>query len=155
MLTPDNLNRVMLRHAGHLFSATVEPGRAADPVGRAVNLAGDRARQDRERGGLPAFHELCTRVRKLLDGRYFYSESTQYYCYTLAGSFTGFLIRRHGWERYRQFYRKTRPKGFESRFREFFGLSLIEAERSWHGEVLAMASLNQRLRDDRLFNEFE
>lgn len=156
LLTPENLNRGMLRHElGHLFSARWNP--AAPPIlseGLSTWLEGDCGRMVDD--------EVC-RIRlwsrpdleKLLDREFFYSASHRYVCYTLAGSFTGFLIRRYGWDRYLDFYRKSRPTRFELGFRKYFGLSLMEAQRRWLAEILSMSSLNRRLRDDRLFNEFE
>jgi hypothetical protein len=155
-LAADTMNQRTLRHElGHVFS---HRWNAAAPPIMAEGLS-TWLQEDDE--GKMVDSETCRiclltspDLKKLLDRNYFFSESRQRSCYVLAGSFTGFLIRRHGWDRYRRFYRKTRARRFESRFRKFFGLSLMEAQRRWLDEILAMASLNQRLLDDRLFNEF-
>ncbi len=53
--------------------------------------------------------------------------------YVLAGSFTGFLIRRFGLDAYRRFYRGTwtRRSDFARRFERHFGLPLEAAARDW------------------------
>jgi hypothetical protein len=54
-----------------------------------------------------------------------------------TGSFTGFLIRRFGWDAYRRFYRAALPnERFDYTFRSHFGLDLEEAEVQWRGELL-------------------
>jgi hypothetical protein len=156
LLTAENLNRVMLRHElGHLFSIRWNP--AAPPImAEGLSTWLEAADRGRTLDAAACEFRLLSRpdLKKLLDPRYFYAESHRYGCYTFAGSFTGFLIRRHGWDRYLRFYRKTKATRFESRFRKFFGLSLMEAQQRWLDEILAMASLNQRFLDDGLFNEF-
>jgi hypothetical protein len=155
-LAADTMNRRTLRHElGHVFSLRCNP--AAPPI-MAEGLSTWLQEDDEGRMVDSETCRICLSsipdLEKLLDRRYFFAESHQHNCYVLSGSFTGFLIRRHGWDRYLQFYRKTEPTRFESRFRKFFGFSLMEAQRRWLDEILAMASLNQRLLDDRLFNEF-
>ncbi len=56
--------------------------------------------------------------------------------YALAGSFTGFLIRRFGWETYHGFFRRARRRNFERVFQGVYGLSLLAAERQWRDEIL-------------------
>jgi hypothetical protein len=58
-------------------------------------------------------------------------------CYVLAGSFTGFVVRHFGWDRYRTLYRRAGLVGFAATFHKVLGLSLAEAERLWRDEVLA------------------
>ena len=156
-LTANNVNRATLRHEmGHLFS--LRWNSSAPPI-MAEGLSTWLQETDRGRAIDAAACQICLSARpdlkKFLDRKFFFAESHQYNCYVLSGSFTSFLIRRYGWDRYRTVLpeRRGRPR-FESRFRKFFGLSLREAERRWLAEVLAMATLNQRLLDDRLFNEF-
>jgi hypothetical protein len=91
-------------------------------------------------------------IRPLLDEGYFFSERHQHRCYTLAGGFTGFLIRRFGWDRYRELYRRADRWTFRARFGRRFGVSLERAWRRWHDETVAMEALGRRLREDRLFN---
>jgi hypothetical protein len=60
-----------------------------------------------------------------------------YSCYLLAGSFTGFLIRHCGWERYRRFYREAKASDFRETFKKCMGLSLEVAESRWRRQALA------------------
>lgn len=73
----------------------------------------------------------------LLRRRFFFSPGHRSACYILAGCFTGFLIRRFGWDRYRTLYRRVGPGRFVATFQKVFGLTLAEAERQWREEVWA------------------
>jgi hypothetical protein len=64
----------------------------------------------------------------LLRREFFFSSRYRSACYILAGSFTGFLIRRFGWDRYRTLYRKAGPVRFAATFKRVCGLTLEEAE---------------------------
>ena len=66
-------------------------------------------------------------------------------CYALAGSFTGFLIRRYGVEAYRKFFRKTDALNFQSTFRKIFGVTFAKAEWQWRTQLLTTAVLKRRL----------
>jgi hypothetical protein len=87
-------------------------------------------------------------VPDLLRRRFFFSPRCRSACYILAGGFTGFLIRRFGWDRYRTLYLTVRPVHidgvfrpvpgpvrFAATFQKVFGLTLVEAERQWREEV--------------------
>jgi hypothetical protein len=82
----------------------------------------------------------------LLSHRFFFSVSNRRTCYVLAGSFTGFLIRRFGKDAYRKFYRKSDALNFHAYFRKIFGISFEKAEWRWRTELQAMAVLNERLK---------
>ena len=84
----------------------------------------------------------------LLRRQVFFSSRYRSACYSLAGSFTGFLIRRFGWDRYHTLYRRVGPARingvfkpvpytvwFASAFQNVFGLTLEEAERQWREDV--------------------
>jgi hypothetical protein len=88
----------------------------------------------------------------MLDSRHFFAPNRLHLSYALAGGFTGFLIRRFGWDCYRRFYSKADRWTFRSLFKTQFGMSFEAAWRRCHDESVAMASLNRRLHDDRLFN---
>jgi hypothetical protein len=88
----------------------------------------------------------------MLDAKYFFAPERMHSSYVLAGGFTGFLIRRFGWHQYRRFYRKADRWTFRSLFQRQFGMSFEVAWRRCHDESVAMASLNRRLQEDRLFN---
>jgi hypothetical protein len=81
----------------------------------------------------------------LLQRKFFFSEQNQYACYILAGSFTGFLIRRHGLAVYRKFFRKADAFNFQSYFRKIFGVTFVKAEWQWRAELQTMAVLRRRL----------
>ena len=52
-------------------------------------------------------------------------------CYWAAGSFTGYLIRQHGWPAYLQFYRQAGPRTFHPALERAFGTTLAEEEKRW------------------------
>jgi hypothetical protein len=88
----------------------------------------------------------------MLDRTYFFAPNRVRLSYALAGRFTGFLIRRFGWDHYRRFYRKADRWTFRSFFKRQFGMSFEAAWQRCHDESVAMASLNRRLQEDALFN---
>ena len=59
----------------------------------------------------------------------------------LAGSFTGFLVRRHGRAAYRRLYRGVSAGPFEPVFEDSVGVTLGAAERAWRQEVRAAGPL--------------
>jgi hypothetical protein len=84
-------------------------------------------------------------LNSLLDPQFFFAERNRNACYVLAGSFTGFLIRRHGWERFRNLYRKCDGKRFPVKFKKCYGVTLEKAEWQWRNEIIVMEILNRRL----------
>lgn len=85
------------------------------------------------------------RLQQLLDGDFFYSNPRVYDCYVLAASFTEFLIRRFGWERYETLYRTCRAACFAADFQKCLGISLDEAEAQWRAQTLSPGVLTRRL----------
>ena len=74
-----------------------------------------------------AGHLLCqpeSSLAPLLDRGSFFSPANLHRCYTLAGGFTGFLIQRFGWDRYRDCYRVADRRNFRSHFEKQFGMSV-------------------------------
>jgi hypothetical protein len=63
----------------------------------------------------------------------------------LARSFTGFLVRRYGWERYRKFYRRSHALNFKGYFQKVFGVSFEKAEWQWRSELQLTTLWRQRL----------
>lgn len=130
------LDEVILHEVAHLYSAglgDLQPDLKGE--GLATWLMGSV-------DGKPIdFHALVA----LLSGRYLFltwllvpawfanSRPDSYY---LAGSFTGHLLARFGWARYREFFKRARSKGFETTFAQIFGLSLFAAERQWRDALL-------------------
>jgi hypothetical protein len=90
-------------------------------------------------------------VAPMLDQSYFFSAANTHRCYVLAGGFTGFLIQRFGWARYRDYYRIADARTFRARFEGHFGMSLETAWQRWRDESIVMETLRQSLREDRLF----
>jgi hypothetical protein len=75
-------------------------------------------------------------LRRLLDYGFFFDMSHRGICYAMAGSFTGFLLRRFGWDRYKQLYRRVwRQRRFNTYFATHFGLTFAEAEGEWRQEL--------------------
>jgi hypothetical protein len=76
-------------------------------------------------------------LRPLLDGDVFFERQTGWRNYLLAGSFTGFLIRRFGWDAYERFYRRQWDhRRVAVRFAKHFGMTLEEAEQRWRSALL-------------------
>jgi hypothetical protein len=77
------------------------------------------------------------RLRPLIDGKFFFDEENTWPCYVLAGSFSGFLIGRFGWDAYRRLYRGVAgARKFDLKLKEHLGLTLDEAEMLWREELL-------------------
>ena len=74
-------------------------------------------------------------LRDLLDPRIFFDATYRYACYTIAGSFSGFLIDEYGWDAYRNLYRRCRPHLVEWAFRRSLGISFKEAEELWRKQL--------------------
>lgn len=87
----------------------------------------------------------CPRLTKLLRKKFFFAEAQRQACYLLAGSFTGFLIRRYGWDSLRELYRCCDGTRFAAKFEKCFGISLDKADWQWRNEVMVMPILNRRL----------
>lgn len=56
--------------------------------------------------------------------------------YFFAGSFTGFLIERFGWDAYCRFYSAADSRNFEQEFKQHFGMNLLAAEMLWKKTLL-------------------
>jgi hypothetical protein len=77
-------------------------------------------------------------LRPVLDGQFFFREENHWAYYILAGSFTGFLIRRFGWDAYQRFYcRLAGKRRFDGSFHKHFSMTLEQAEELWREELLA------------------
>lgn len=60
-----------------------------------------------------------------------------YGTFMVAGSFTGYLLRRFGRDCYRHWYGMAHAKNFESSFEHCFGVALATVEQDWRGWLLA------------------
>jgi len=67
----------------------------------------------------------------LLNREQFFSSEHMGACYALAGSLSGFLIRRFGWDKYSQLYRRCDGRLFRKKFQKCFGMSLEDAHWEW------------------------
>ena len=84
------------------------------------------------------------KLPRLLNPAFFHAGSQRRHaCYLLAASFSGYLIRRFGWDGYRRLYRLCRGRNFATKFQKCFGMSLERAEWQWRKEVLVTAVLNR------------
>jgi hypothetical protein len=140
-LAADWNDQEMIRHEfGHLFSAVWNPSAPRLlSEGRSVWLQRTQGGQPIESAGKDAMYDESLTLNRLfavpslfLD-RGFRRNS----CYSLAGCFTGFLIRHYGWNRYRQFYTSAGAADIQEIFQEHFGLSLEAAEDWWRQETIA------------------
>ena len=129
------LDEVILHEMAHLFSARLaklEPPLKSEGLATWLMNSIDGKPID--------FHALAT----LLAGSYIFltwlAKTARFYqidtSYILAGSFTGYLIRHFGWDRYCDFFRRATSKNFEQSFAQVFGLSLMRAERQWREDLL-------------------
>jgi hypothetical protein len=77
------------------------------------------------------------KLELLLTRRFFFSDAHRRRCYILAGSFTGFLIRRYGWDKYRRLYRHSYDIGFRLSFKQLMGITFEAAENLWRDEIIS------------------
>lgn len=145
IIARDNYVPVLMRHElVHLFAARWNI--FAPPLlseGLAVYLQGVIWEQPIGAAVLPLLRQGVPKLPSLLRSKYFFAEPQRRSCYTLAGSFTGFLIRRFGWDRYRRLYRRCDGFRFRAKFRKCIGVSLEEAEWQWRNEVMPI--LNRKI----------
>jgi hypothetical protein len=77
-------------------------------------------------------------LRPMLGRRFFFHEENHWAYYILAGSFTGFLIRRFGWDAYKRFYcQVVDRRRCDAQLPKHFGMTLEQAEEQWREELLA------------------
>lgn len=77
----------------------------------------------------------CPPALNLLNDRLFMRERSD--SYVLAGSFTGYLLRRFDKTTYFRYLRLARSKRFTATFLEVFGISVVSAEVEWREQLLA------------------
>ena len=154
VLAADSPLRKGLRHElAHLFAFrwnTSAPHLVQE--GLAVWLQGTTPDQTDTAEVIDSDLAFDTDPLSMLDAKYFFAPDQIHASYVLAGGFTGFLIRRFGWDQYRRFYSKAQRWTFRSVFHRHFGMSFETAWQRCHDESVAMTSLNRRLQKDSLFN---
>jgi hypothetical protein len=147
VIARDNCVPESMRHElAHLFSSRWNV--FAPPLlseGLSVSLQGTVWGQPIDSAALSLLRQGGLRLSSLLQSKFFFAEPRRHSCYTLAGSFTGFLIRRYGWARYRKLYRRCSGFRFRATFQKCIGISLERAEWQWRNEVMVMPILNRRL----------
>jgi hypothetical protein len=141
-----NLQEMLRHELAHLFSArwsSQAPPLLNEGLSTWLEVGKDGRTVDWITGAL--LRRVSYQLSDLLKTRFFYSTlaSQRSTCYILAGSFTGFLIRHFGWDRYRTLFRKVRPGSFRDVFRKVLGLSLEEAEKQWRDQVLAETTVGK------------
>lgn len=142
-----NLQEVIRHELTHLFAArwnTMAPPLLGE--GLATWLQSTVGGLPIDTAARPLLRNRSLKLTSLLKRSFFFAEPQRHSCYVLAGSFTGFLIRRFGWDSYRSFYRVANARNFRGQFGKLFGLTLEQAERRWRNELLAMEILAKRLR---------
>jgi hypothetical protein len=129
------LEEVLRHELTHHFTARWNPW--APPLlseGLATWLQGTHGGYVIDELAAASLRQGTYRLHSLLDSTDFFAASCGY---TLAASFSGFLISRFGLVPYRQFYCGQRGEaGFDTRFAKQFGLTLEEAEWQWRSELL-------------------
>ncbi len=133
-----------IRHEfAHLFSAVWNP--TAPMVlseGLSVWLQGTDGGEAVERAGKEAMYDTSLTLNRLLTEETLFLKGgpRRNECYMLAGSFTGFLIRHHGWDPYRAFYSIASADNFLESFRDCFDIGLDPAEELWRLEAIPRGS---------------
>jgi hypothetical protein len=146
-LTDDlDTGETLTHEVAHLYAARWS--RRAPPLlqeGLAVWLQGTSGGRPVDAAAVPLLRDGGPGLHDLLKPGFFFDRSNCGSHYLLAGSFTGFLVRRFGWDRYRDLYRRAKARKFPRTFEKVYGISLERAERRWRDEVLTMDVLGRRM----------
>jgi hypothetical protein len=147
-----NLEETMRHEFAHLFSGRWS--QCAPPLlseGLSVWAQETQCGQAIDTAARPFLSNTALTLPALLNPRFFFAEPQRYACYMLAGSFTGFLIRRYGWEPYGRLYRLCNGFRFHAKFQKCFGVSLEDAERQWRREIILREVWKRRLQGNICF----
>jgi hypothetical protein len=150
VVVPDDCNtREILRHElVHLFAARWNWCALAVPLlseGLATCLQETWGGVRLDLLALSVVPRNGLRLAQLLNRRFFFSDPYRPFSYLLAGSFTGFLIHRLGWDGYRRLFRMVGRLSFRAALRKCSGMTLQQAETAWRNEVQTTAVLRLRL----------
>jgi hypothetical protein len=147
VIAEDGVVQEMMRHEfAHLFSGRWSL--AAPPLlseGLSVWLQEGEQSRRIDAAARPLLDDRGPRLPRLVKPWFFFSEPHRQACYVLAGSFTGFLIRRYGWQPYRRLFRLCDGLRFRAKFERCFGVTLEKAEWQWRNQVVVTEILNRRL----------
>jgi hypothetical protein len=131
----------------HLFSAAWNDfSRPLLSEGLAVWMQETEGGVPVDERAIPVLGRRDLRLAALLKNSFFRAPGWEHDCYVLAGSFTGFLIRRLGWGTYRRFYKEVRWRGYRKALKRVLGMTLEEAEARWRAEILLAQTLRARMR---------
>jgi hypothetical protein len=132
----DDLVEIIRHELTHLFAARWQM--AAPPLleeGLATWLQGTWGGVPVDRLAPQLLQDWPQSLKALLDRAYFFGPANRGACYTLAASFTGFLIRHHGWDRYRSIYKASQALGPAGALRKYLGRTVEELDHLWRAEL--------------------
>jgi hypothetical protein len=109
--------------------------------GLAVYLGGEWYGQTLDACAYSQFTSQRQSIISLLDETAFHRKDHLNANYAMAGSFTGFVVRRFGWDKYRYLYRTSTTKDFEATFQRVYRLTVQEAEFQWRSELIVTNAL--------------
>jgi hypothetical protein len=147
VLSLANLAETLRHELAHLFAARWNPMIA--PLfqeGLATHLQGKVNGKSVDMRAFPHILDSKLRLTSLLQRSFFFRSANTHACYLLAGSFTGFLVRRFGWKAYRRYYRGAHLLNYKRFFIKCFGVSLVQAEWQWRDELMKAVVENPKLR---------
>lgn len=142
LVTTDRVREAVRHELAHLFAFRWNP--YAPPLlaeGLAVWLQGSERGEPVDAAAWPWVGESGLGLRAMLSPKFFFADSHRHACYMLAGSFTGFLVRRFGRAAHRRLYQQISAGGFERAFESALGVTLAAAEQEWRQEVRAAGPL--------------
>jgi hypothetical protein len=89
-----------------------------------------------------ALNEVDLSLPQLLKQKLFYEIRHRHCRYAVAGSFTGFLIRRYGWDQYRKLYRSCNGGKFRPKIEKRYGKTLEQLEKEWRFDLVLRTMLD-------------
>lgn len=139
LVAGDNNLQESIRHElTHLFTATWNEH--APPLlteGIATWLQGTDAGQPLDFVVQGLLQHSPPSLKSLLQRKFFFSNAYRYGCYKMAGSFSGYLIRSYGWEKYKKLFRHAYRVDFERSFKKCIGISFETAEELWRKDIVS------------------
>jgi len=81
------------------------------------------------------------KIDRLLSPEFFFDPKNCYACYMIAGSFTGYLIERFGWDSYRNLYSVCDGTGFRRKFEKCLGTSFDVVAQQWRQKISPLSQL--------------
>jgi hypothetical protein len=109
----------------------------AEGIATWLGGGGNRWRQSVDSTAQAILFNSPPKLEFLLKRKFFFSEANRTRSYFLAASFTGFLIRHYGWEKYKKLYGHAYDVGFKLSFKQLVGVSFETAETLWREEIVS------------------